>query len=172
MTLLESETPSKREIAIDRIKQMVNDDGFKSAIDIFGGINNIIKFVSDGDVIKFMKEFNIEPYIIKEGDTINMYIPDFIINTLNLEDFSSKEKVMGEFGWGRLNSNGKFPYKMNVRVRSGITLKGLPYWHVVGVGGSYGFGYSFITKKETIGKTFRRQIFNQIIDKYNLNNII
>jgi hypothetical protein len=46
------------------------------------------------------------------------------------------------------------------------------YWKVVGIGGSYGFGYGFISKKETLGKRNRQQIFKQIIDKYNLQQYL
>ena len=36
--------------------------------------------------------------------------------------------------------------------------------------GSSGFGYSAITKRETLGKTYRSQIYQQIVDKYNLED--
>lgn len=45
-------------------------------------------------------------------------------------------------------------------------------WHAVGVSGSYGIGYSYISKQETMGKKIRLQIFKQIIDRYNLNEYL
>jgi hypothetical protein len=42
------------------------------------------------------------------------------------------------------------------------------YWKVVGTSGSHGFGYAFITKRETLGVRYRQQIFKQILDKYDL----
>jgi hypothetical protein len=43
---------------------------------------------------------------------------------------------------------------------------------VVGTSGDSGFGYSFINKRNTLGKRARQQIFKQIIDKYNLQKYI
>jgi hypothetical protein len=41
-------------------------------------------------------------------------------------------------------------------------------YRVVGTSGDFGFGYSFITKRNTLGKRNRQQIFSQIMDKYGL----
>jgi hypothetical protein len=43
------------------------------------------------------------------------------------------------------------------------------YYKVLGASGDSGFGYSFITKKNTLGVRYRQQIFKQIIDKYDLS---
>jgi hypothetical protein len=53
-----------------------------------------------------------------------------------------------------------------------ILNSGQKIWRVVGQSGDYGFGYSFITKKNTLGKRARRQIFQQVIDKYGLNSYV
>jgi hypothetical protein len=49
---------------------------------------------------------------------------------------------------------------------------GQKIWRVVGQSGDYGFGYSFITKRNTLGKRARTQIYNQIIDKYDLQEYL
>jgi hypothetical protein len=41
---------------------------------------------------------------------------------------------------------------------------------VAGTCGDHGFGYSFISQRNKIGKRGRAQIFKQIIEKYNLKN--
>jgi hypothetical protein len=45
-------------------------------------------------------------------------------------------------------------------------------YKVVGASGDSGFGYSFITKRNTLGKRNRQQIFSQIIDKYKLKKYL
>jgi hypothetical protein len=43
-------------------------------------------------------------------------------------------------------------------------------WRVVGTSGDSGFGYGFISTRNTLGKRARMQIFKQIIDKYKLDS--
>lgn len=150
------------------LKNYAEKNGLDDTFKMIGGELNYIKIVYDGDFGQYFKSENVKPYEIKEGETANMYINDSIIQSLDLPDYRS-EKDLGDFRYGPNRSN--LPYKCVVRVRK-IIRNGLPIWHVVGISGSHGFGYYGIPKKEILGKTYRKQIFQQIIDKYNLNQYL
>jgi len=143
--------------------------GFDKALKAVGGLENFIRIVYGGDIKKFFKDENIEPYRISPEP--NLYISDIIVQSLELKDapFSSgKEKDLGDFSW----VSGGIRYKFNGYLRRVNFTSGNVEWRVVGQSGDSGFGYSFITKKNTLGKRARMQIFQQIIDKYNLQKYI
>jgi hypothetical protein len=96
-----------------------------------------------------------------------MYFDDTLVQHLNLEDFGEYEKKLGKFKFGRKND---IQYSFDARLRKVNHITGKVVWKVVGMSGSSGFGYLFISKRETLAKTYRMQIFQQIIDKYNLND--
>ena len=81
--------------------------------------------------------------------------------------FNEDEKKLGKFKFGRKNDT---QYSFDARLRKVNHVTGKVVWKVVGMSGSSGFGYSFIPKRETLAKTYRMQIFQQIVDKYNLND--
>lgn len=143
--------------------------GFDKALKAVGGLENFIRIVYGGDIKQFFKDENIEPYRISSEP--NLYISDIIVQSLELKDapFSSgKEKDLGDFSW----VSGGIRYKFNGYLRRVNFTSGKVEWRVVGQSGDSGFGYSFITKKNTLGKRARMQIFQQIIDKYNLQKYI
>jgi hypothetical protein len=74
------------------------------------------------------------------------------------------EKELGDFKFG---AKDHMMYKFTARLYP-IKLYDQPYYKVVGLSGDSGFGYGFITQKNTLGLRHRQQIFKQIIDKYNL----
>jgi hypothetical protein len=84
--------------------------------------------------------------------------------------YSKKEKELGNFVFG---SKNYLRYQLTARLYTGITSRnGQQFFKVVGVSGDSGFGYGFITKRNTLGKRVRTQIFQQIIDKYDLNSYL
>jgi protein involved in ribonucleotide reduction len=102
-----------------------------------------------------------------------MYIDDLIIQSLglpiNTRIRNQEEVLLGDFRWGSKGSN----YKFTARASSFISQKnGQKLWRVVGASGDYGFGYSFIPTRNILGKRARKQIFDQIINKYNLQQYL
>ena len=149
------------------ILSIKNDIGLYNAIKVVGGFNNFIKIVYDGDTKEFFKDNDIEPYSISSEPNLN--ISDIIVQLLDLPDapFSSgREKELGKFSW----VSGGIRYSFTAYLRRTIFSSGKIEWRVVGQSGDSGFGYSFITKRNTLGKRARMQIFQQIIDKYNLDS--
>jgi hypothetical protein len=141
--------------------------GFDKALKAVGGLENFIRIVYGGDIKKFFEDNDIKPYRVSSEP--NLYISDIIVQSLELKDapFSSgKEKDLGDFYW----VSGGIRYKFNGYLRRVNSAQ--VEWRVVGQSGDSGFGYSFITKKNTLGKRARMQIFQQIIDKYNLQKYI
>jgi hypothetical protein len=158
---------SLRQDLLDQIKQYGVDDAAK----LVGGMNNLVDLVFDGDLKKYYQETGIEPYRINSDSYLipNMYIDDSLVQKLDLPDFgftAKNEKMLGDFYW----VSGGFKYKINMRIYPMNYSDGKIKWRVVGLSGDSGFGYSFITKKNTLGKRARMQIFNQIIDTYNLDS--
>jgi hypothetical protein len=144
---------------------MILDDGVRETAKLFGGINNMVNSVFDGDYEKFIKEFNILPYRISSDP--NLYINDFMVDLLDLPETNSPrpEKQLGDFRW----TSGGINYKFTARLYRINYTNGEIEWRVVGTSGDSGFGYSFISKRNTLGKRARMQIFKQIIDKYDLD---
>ena len=137
------------------------------AAELVGGLNNLIKTVYDGNIKEFSKGTGTKLAWISIDGT-RMFIHEVLIDELGLEDnpwHARPEKELGDFRFG--NKNGT-QYKFTSRVAP-ITINGQPYYKVVGTSGDSGFGYGFISHKNQLGKRYRGQIFQQIIDKYNLN---
>ena len=151
----------------DKLKTLSDKIGLSNAAKTVGGLNNYIQIVYDGDIKEFFKNENIKPYYIREGNEVNMYFDDNLVQHLNLEDFGEDEKKLGKFKFGMKNNT---QYSFDARLRKVNHVTGKVVWRVVGMSGSHGFGYSGITKRETLGKTYRMQIFKQIVDKYNLED--
>jgi hypothetical protein len=102
-------------------------------------------------------------------DGMNLYLHAALVNELGLENLNSYAnfsnlKTLGKFRYGSKNDI-QYAFTANLeRAR----LHDQQYYKVVGSSGDSGFGYSYITKRNTLGKRYRQQIFKQIIDKYDL----
>ena len=151
----------------DKLRDLIDKFGLAAASKYVGGAKEVIKIAYDDDIKKYAEENRIKLVRITD-DGMNMYIDDMVVELMGLPTatfMSSDEKSLGNFVW----TSGGMKYKFTARVRSfKSSVYHLKTWRVVGTSGSYGFGYSFINKKETLGKRARLQIFKQIIDKYNL----
>jgi len=159
----------KEETFKDEVKRRIADDGVAETAPLFGGVENLVNVLYDGDIKQFYKENDYVPFKIS-NDGMSMYIDDLLVHSLNLEDWSKKEKKLGDFGYG---TKDFLRYKFTARLHSGITSDTKQqFWKVIGTSGDSGFGYSFITKRNTLGKRHRSQIFQQIIDKYDLNSYL
>ena len=156
----------------DQLKQSIEDNGLSDTIQYVGGVDNLLKLLYDSDIIKFYEETGFTPVKITENG-MNMYIDDLIIQSLglpiNTRIRNQEEVLLGDFTWGSRGTN----YKFTARARLFVSQNnGQKLWRVIGTSGDYGFGYSFINKRNTIGKRGRTQIFKQIIDKYNLQQYL
>lgn len=152
-----------RESILNLIKTM----GVNYAINMTGSLDTLLNVGFGGDLKEFYKYTEYVPYkLTSTGE--NMYIDNLLLESLNLEDsWDKKEKKLGDFRWTSGGMNYKFtayltePFKGN---------GGQEFRRVIGTCGDHGFGYSFITKRNTIGKRGRNQIFKQIIEKYQLDS--
>ena len=151
----------------DELIRLRDKVGLEDTIKYVGDVDRYIKLVYNNDIKEFFKNENIEPYFIKEADDVNMLFSDILVNYLNLKDSRGDEKELGDFRFG--NKNGIL-YKITVRLRKVIYINGKIVWKVVGMSGSHGFGYSFINVRDRLGKKYKKQIFQQIIDRYNLKD--
>jgi hypothetical protein len=157
----------------DDVKQSIKDNGLLDTIKYVGGVDNLVKILYDSDIMTYYKDTGFTPVRITE-DGMNMYIDDLIIHSLGLEVKTwlmgkELEVSLGDFKWTSGGTNYKFTASARLLVSQS---NGQKLWRVIGASGDYGFGYSFITKRNTIGKRGRRQIFNQVIDKYDLQQYL
>jgi len=163
----ETELGYDKEVILDLIK----DYGLDVAIKYIGNLDDIVKFGYDNNLEEFKKDNNIKLIRISQ-DGLNMYISDLVIKKLNLESkggFLKNEIFLGDFVW----KSGGVNYKFSAYARSfNSQVSDEKTWRVVGTCGDHGFGYSFINKKNTIGKRGRAQIFKQIIEKFNLEKYL
>jgi hypothetical protein len=153
----------------DSVRRLTRTKGLLFTIQVLGGVDVIAKYGYDNNLIDFANENSIDLVSITGGIRPVMYIDDLIVRSLPLKRVhvgSDKELSLGEFNFG-----GKTKFKFDARVYKVPTTYGLK-WKVVGLSGSYGFGYSFISVRETLGKRYRTQIYQQIIDKYDLHEYI
>jgi hypothetical protein len=150
-----------RESKINDIKELLKDPNqFTSIIKMMGGPSNLIDRVYNGDIKEFSKDTGTKLAWISIDGT-RMFIHD------GLEDITwltRPEKKLGDFRFGPKNGT---QYKFTARLTP-TTVNNQPYYKVVGTSGDSGFGYGFISQKNLLGKRYRGQIFQQIIDKYNL----
>lgn len=112
----------------------------------------------------------LEPYRISSEP--NLYIDDTVVQLLGLSYApfgGGLEKELGNFYW---EERAGIKYKFTAYLRRMEFASGKIEWRVVGQSGDYGFGYSFISQRNTLGKRARMQIFKQIIDKYNLDGFV
>lgn len=167
--ILREETEPQINTVKQSLQKMVDEDGIEVASEFVGGADNLIKILYNGDIMKYYEETGFRPIRISQEP--NLYIDDLIVQKLNLPKnrFMGKDmKDLGEFNW---NSAGG-TYKLYANLMPIGLNSGQKVWRVVGQSGDYGFGYSYITKRNTLGKRARTQIYNQIIDRFNLNQYL
>ena len=159
--ILREEIETKKEA----IKSMIKKSGLETAARVMGGINNIINIVYNDDLIKFGEDTK-TPISYLSTDGMNLYLHEVLVYVLGFKDAMWRgEKELGDFKFGSKNS---IQYKFNARLQP-TRLHNQNYYKVVGSSGDSGFGYGYITKRNTLGKRYRQQIFKQIIDKYDLS---
>ena len=160
--ILKEQVDSKK----DTIKSIIKKSGLEVAARVLGGINNLIDFVYDGDLLKFSEDTN-TPLAYMSSDRLNLYLHKALVDELGFEDTTwgrRNEKKIGKFAYGSKNG---YTYSFDARLEP-KRLHDQNYYRVVGTSGDSGFGYSFINKKNILGVRYRQQIFQQIIDKYGL----
>jgi hypothetical protein len=159
------EEPSKGKT----VRRLVQDIGLTEVSEIMGGIDRVIELGYNGDLIKFSEETT-TPIAYMSTDGMNLYLHEALVNKLGLENVNfspstfSRPKTLGKFRYGSKND---IPYAFTANLEP-IRLHNQKYYRVVGSSGDSGFGYGYITKRNTLGKRYRQQIFKQIIDKYDL----
>ena len=162
--ILREETNSKKDVVLSMIK----NSGLTATAKIIGGIENVVNLAYDGDLIKFSEDTT-TPIVYMGTDGMNLYLHEALVNELGLENLNSytsfsNPKTLGKFRYGSKNDL-QYAFTANLeRAR----IHDQQYYRVVGSSGDSGFGYGYITKRNTLGKRYRQQIFKQIIDKYGL----
>ena len=157
----------KEETSVDQkeiIQDIIDEFGHETAIKYLGGVNNFINIMYDGDLIKFSEDTR-TPMAYISSIELNLYLHEALVKKLNFEDAVWRgEKELGNFTFGSKND---IQYKFRANLLP-TRLHNQTYYKVVGTSGDSGFGYGYITKRNTLGKRYRQQIFKQIIDKYDL----
>ena len=159
--ILREQTESKK----DAIKSMIKKSGLETAARVMGGVENLIKILYDGDLIKFSEDTT-TPIAYMSTDGLNLYLHEGLVKQLGIQDTTNPndQYYLGNFTFGSKNG---IEYSIHTRLEP-HRLHNQLYYKVVGSSGNYGFGHHFISKRNTLGKRYRQQIFKQIIDKYNL----
>ena len=156
-----------RDELVNKLRDQIKTLGVSEVCKLIGGSETLLKVAFNGDLKEFYKSTGFVPYKF-DSTGMNMYIDNLLLESLNLEDsWNKKEKKLGDFRW----TSGGMNYKFTAYVSTPFNgQSGQEYRRVLGTCGDSGFGYSFITKRNTIGKRGRTQIFKQIIEKYNLDS--
>lgn len=159
--ILREEIETKKEA----IKSMIKKSGLETAARVMGGINNIINIVYNDDLIKFGEDTK-TPISYLSTDGMNLYLHEALVKQLGIQDTTNPndQYYLGKFTFGSKNGT---EYSIHTRLEPHRIHNQL-YYKVLGSSGDYGFGHGFISKRNTLGKRYRQQIFKQIIDKYNL----
>ena len=152
-----------------KLRDLSDSVGINQAANFVGGIKNYVNIMYGGDLKKYAENEGIQ-LVRFNGDGTNLILDDLLVQLLNLKDVNSKEKELGKFSFG--NQNG-LRYSFNARLLKLTNTYGLPIsWRVVGMSGDSGFGYGFLTQRNTLGKRYRQQIFKQIIEKIQLGEFM
>ena len=155
----------------EKLLRLSKSLGIKGAAEFVGGIDRYINIMYGGDFEKFVKENDVK-VVTFSSDGLNMNLHPLLVELIGLPD--------KRFAGTDMKQLGKFSYGPKDGIRYSFTADLIPIkqdgeitkYRVVGTSGDSGFGYSFITKSNTLGKRARQQIFQQIIDKYNLQKYI
>lgn len=152
--------------AAEKLLKIRDSIGLDKAMNAVGGLKNFIKIVYGGDIKEFLKDNNILPYLITPE--LNLFIADEIVQLLDLPDTNEpffKEKDLGYFTW----TSGGIEHSFHAYLKSREVM-GSKEWLVVGKSGNRGFGYHYISKSNILGPRVKKQIYKQIIDRYNLDS--
>ena len=151
----------------DKIVELIRTNNIYKVVKMFGGIENVQKIIGDR-LVEYYSRTGIKPYEIT-SDGMAMYIDQLLLSTIPVSEakfvFNRGEFELGHFRWTSGGMNYKFTAYLYPLTLSGGGIK----YKVVGNSGDHGFDQSWITKRNTIGKRGRTQIFKQIIEKFNLN---
>ena len=156
-----------KESVSEKLVELIKTRGVGEVVKLVGGIKTLLKVAFNDDLKEFYKSTGFVPYKF-DSTGENMYIDNLLIESLNLDDVYLGKKL-GDFRWTSSGMNFKVttivykPFKN----QSGQELR-----RVIGRSGDSGFGDSYISKRNTIGKRGRTQIFKQIIEKYNLDSML
>lgn len=165
--ILREELSNKQQMLTDLIKT----SGFNVASKMVGGIDNVISILYGGDFDKFVKDNNIQ--VVKfSNDGLNMYIHPVLADLLGAND----KKFLGadylDLGKFRYGTKEGLQYSFNAELMPIKQNGEVVNYRVVGMSGDSGFGYSGISKRNTLGKRYRQQIFKQIVDKFGLEKYL
>lgn len=163
--ILKEELSNKQQMLTDLIKT----SGGEIASKMVGGYDNLINILYDGDFKNYAKENNIE--LVKfTSDGMSMYLHPMLVELMGLKDGTWKgEKLLGKFGYGSPNGiRYSFTANLHPQTQNGEVIR----YKVIGTSGDSGFGYSFINKRDILGKRYRQQIFKQIVDKFGLEKYL
>ena len=156
-----------RDELVNNLREKIKTLGVNEVVKLVGGVDILLKVAFNGDLKTFYEYTGYVPYKF-DSTGENMYIDNLLLESLNLEDtWNKKEKKLGDFRWTRSGMNYKFTAYASTPFNGH---SGQEYRRVLGRSGDSGFGDSSITKRNTIGKRGRTQIFKQIIEKYKLNS--
>ena len=160
--ILREQSESKK----DAIKSLIQKSGIETASKMMGGIDNIINIIYDGDIMNFSEETH-TPLAYMSVDGMSLYLHEILVEKLGLENSMYGRETHKDLGKFRFGAKNGMQYAFNANARP-TRLHDQPYYKVVGASGDSGFGYYGFTKRNTLGKRYRQQIFKQIIDKYGL----
>lgn len=170
--LFESEEDLDSSGLAKQIKRVLKDKGVRYALDFFGGMENLLNWAYDGDFEKFAKDNDIK-MVDFSSDGLMLSIHEFLVKKMKLKarNFGGIIQLeLGKFAYGPKSSQS---YRVNAYLTK--IPKRYPwgdYYRVIAIGGDYGFGFYGITQRNTLGKKYRQQIYNQIIDKYKLGKYL
>ena len=151
------------------LKSIIDDFGVKDAIKYAGGVKDYIDIMFDGDVKKYFEDRNLNAYYITKSG-MDMYLSDDLVSVLDLPN-SGKDKLLGDFVWKSSGIRFKITAFLKEQSKGYIQPEGFQeqkMWRVMGKSGDSGWGFPFLTKRETIGVRGRQQVFKQIIQKLGL----
>ena len=156
----------------EKLSEIANKFGVSSAVKAVGGLERYVKLMYNGDLKLFYVQSKLLPYKMSK-DGMSLYIDDLIVQLHGFEDrrFSTirGSKKLGDFRYG---SKDYLSYRFTAEIYPMKMENGQKMWRVVGTSGDSGFGYGFITKRNTLGIRHRTQIYNQIIDRFKLNDYL
>ena len=156
----------------DKMKDALWTMDVNTAQRYVGGYKNYVDIMFDGDINKFFEEKGIKPYYFTQ-DGMNMYLHESFVDVLGLRPIGWKGgRTLGSFTW----KSAGIDYRLDVTLIPKVgTPFGQPndfdkqkYWRVIGRSGDSGWGFPYLTKRQTIGKRGRQQVFKQIIDRFGL----
>lgn len=139
------------------VKDLLDEVGFDRTIKYLGGLSNFIDMMYDGDLLKF-SEGTITPIVYESLDRMNLYFHDEFAKRLGLKDIKVDNEIHRNLGYFKVVVAGeRFTFKI---VLTPTMIHNQPYGKVKSSDGDYGFS--------KLGENYRQQIFQQIIDKYDL----